>query len=434
MIMYDIIEKKKLGQILTKEEINFVVTNYTEGQIPDYQMSTLLMAICLNGMNIEETIELTLAMANSGELLDLAPINGIKVDKHSTGGVGDTTTLIVAPLVAACGVPVAKMSGRGLGHTGGTIDKLEAFSGFNVEIPLEQFMNAVNNNDICVVAQTNNLAPADKKIYALRDVTATVDNLSLIAASIMSKKIASGADAIVLDVKCGNGAFMKTRKEAYELAKVMVDIGNGVGRKTVAIVTNMSQPLGCMVGNSLEVIEAIEALKGNGSKDLMEVSMKLASQMLILGGSVKTEEESMVILQQCIESGRALDKMKQWVKSQGGNVCEIEDTTLLPNAKYSIDVVSNKSGYVGAIDTAMIGKAAFVIGAGRKNKDDIIDLGVGLCIKKRIGDNVNEGDIIATIMYNDEQCLELAKKYVKEAFHISEEQVTVEPLIYDVIM
>ncbi|MGL4798139.1 MAG: pyrimidine-nucleoside phosphorylase [Cellulosilyticaceae bacterium] len=433
MRMYDIIEKKKYGKVLTKDEISFVIKGYTDGSIPDYQMSALLMAIYFQGMNNEETALLTQCMAESGEMLDLSSIEGIKVDKHSTGGVGDTTTMVLAPIVAAAGVPVAKMSGRGLGHTGGTVDKLESFPGFQVELPLEKFMANVNQYGIAVASQTGNLAPADKKIYALRDVTATVNNVSLIAASIMSKKIAAGSNAIVLDVKCGSGAFMKNLEDAKELAQTMVEIGKNVGRETIALVTDMSQPLSLAIGNSLEVIEAIETLKGNGPKDLVEVSEMLAAHMLMLAGKVATVEEGKKLTQELITSGKAIAKMKEWISSQGGDAAAVDDYSLLPQAASQVAVQAERSGYVAAIDTEMVGKAALVLGAGRENKESVIDLGVGLMIHKKIGDYVDAGEAIATLYYNDAQKLQAATEYLKEAYVVSEEVVTAPPLIYTVI-
>lgn len=433
MRMYDIIEKKKYGKVLTKDEISFVIKGYTDGSIPDYQMSALLMAIYFQGMNNEETALLTQCMAESGEMLDLSSIEGIKVDKHSTGGVGDTTTMVLAPIVAAAGVPVAKMSGRGLGHTGGTVDKLESFPGFQVELPLEKFMANVNQYGIAVASQTGNLAPADKKIYALRDVTATVNNVSLIAASIMSKKIAAGSNAIVLDVKCGSGAFMKNLEDAKELAQTMVEIGKNVGRETIALVTDMSQPLSLAIGNSLEVIEAIETLKGNGPKDLVEVSEMLAAHMLMLAGKVATVEEGKKLTQELITSGKAIAKMKEWISSQGGDAAAVDDYSLLPQAASQVAVQAERSGYVAAIDTEMVGKAALVLGAGRENKESVIDLGVGLMIHKKIGDYVDAGEAIATLYYNDAQKLQAATDYLKEAYVVSEEVVTAPPLIYTVI-
>lgn len=433
MRMYDVIEKKKNGGVLTDKEIGFVVDGYTNEIIPDYQMSAFLMAVCFQGMNDKETATLTECMAKSGDMLDLSSIEGIKVDKHSTGGVGDTTTLIVAPLVAAAGVPVAKMSGRGLGFTGGTADKIEAFDNFNVEVPQQKFIENVNKYNICLATQTGNLAPADKKIYALRDVTATVDNISLIAASIMSKKIASGADAIVLDVKCGTGAFMKSVDEACNLAETMVAIGKNVGREVVALVTDMNQPLSSAIGNSIEIIEAIETLKGKGPCELTEVSIELAAYMLVLAKRVSNLEDGKTLINELITSGKAIEKMKEWVEIQGGNPLAIDDYTLLPQAKHKLDILSKEEGYISAIDTELLGKSALVLGAGRENKESIIDLAVGLKVHKRIGDKVDISEPIATIYYNDESKVEAASKYLFDAYKVSKEAVNKLPLIYKVI-
>lgn len=433
MRMYDVIEKKKHGEELTKEEIDFVVQGYTSGAIPDYQMSALLMAIYFNKMSIRETSDLTMAMAYSGETSDLSQISGVKVDKHSTGGVGDTTTIVLAPLVAAAGVPVAKMSGRGLGHTGGTIDKLEAFPGFSVALSTQDFIKNVNTHHIAVVSQTGNLAPADKKIYALRDVTATVDNISLIAASIMSKKIASGADAIVLDVKCGSGAFMKTLEDAVALGEAMVNIGKHVGRKTMAIITDMNQPLSYAVGNTLEVVEAIETLKGHGPKELTTLSKTLAAYMLVLAGRVTTPEEGMDLTDQLITSGAAIDKLKEWVTIQGGNPTSVMDYSLMPGTTYTQEVYAQYTGYVSGIDTELIGKAALLVGAGRENKESTIDLGAGLIIHKKIGEKVVVGESIATLYYNEGKNPEDAAIRVQQAYHISDSPVETPTLIHKII-
>ncbi|MGL4736815.1 MAG: pyrimidine-nucleoside phosphorylase [Cellulosilyticaceae bacterium] len=433
MRMYDIIEKKKHGEELSKAEIEFVVKGYTDGSIPDYQMSALLMTIYFNKMTIRETSDLTMAMAYSGETSDLSEITGVKVDKHSTGGVGDTTTIVLAPLVAAAGVPVAKMSGRGLGHTGGTIDKLEAFPGFSVALSTEEFIKNVNEHYIAVVSQTGNLAPADKKIYALRDVTATVDNISLIAASIMSKKIASGADAIVLDVKCGSGAFMKTIEDAIALAEAMVNIGNHVGRKTMALVTDMNQPLSYAIGNTLEVVEAIETLKGNGPEELTVLSKTLAAHMLVLAGRVATPDEGIALAEQLICSGEAVEKLKEWVKIQGGNPESVNDYHLMPTAAMTQEVHAVRAGYVSGIDTELIGKAALVLGAGRENKESVIDLGAGLKVHKKIGERVEAGDVIATLYYNEEKNPEDAVELVQQAYQLCESCVEKPTLIYKII-
>ena len=434
MRMYDIIDNKKRGKVLSKEEIEFVVEGYTKGSIPDYQMSALLMAIYFKGMNTEETSLLTLAMASSGSVMDLSNIEGIKVDKHSTGGVGDKTTIVLGPLVAAAGVKVAKMSGRGLGHTGGTIDKLEAIKGFQVELSMEQFIENVNKHHISVVSQSGNLAPADKKIYALRDVTATVDQISLIASSIMSKKIASGAEAIVLDVKCGSGAFMKTIDEATDLAKAMVDIGNNVGRKTVALVTDMNQPLGKAVGNALEVIEAIETLKGNGPEDLTQLTITLASHMLVLGKVSDTLQEAENKVWEIIKSGKAIEKLKEWIISQGGEADAVDHYDLLGQAKYSKQIMLEKEGYVHAIEAEQVGKAALLLGAGRETKTSPIDLSVGLIIHKKIGDFVQKGEAVATIYYGDLSHVEEAEKTLSEAYVIHDGLSHSPELIYKLII
>lgn len=401
MRMYDVIEKKKMGGRLSSEEIEFFVNGFTDGSIPDYQVSALLMAIYFQGMNKEETLALTLTMAKSGDMLDLSAINGIKVDKHSTGGVGDKTSLVLAPMVAALGVPVAKMSGRGLGHTGGTIDKLEAFEGFTTKLEEQRFINNVNTIKIAIAGQTANLAPADKKLYALRDVTATVDNISLIAGSIMSKKIASGADAIVLDVKTGSGAFMREEKDAINLAQTMVDIGNGYGRETVALVTDMNQPLGLAVGNILEVKEAIATLKGEGPEDLHELCLQLGTQMVRLAKVTDSEEEARKMLEGTITSGSALNKLKEFVVAQGGNSESIDDPSLFEMATIIEAVVASKAGYINHIETEEIGFATMLLGGGRETKDSVIDLAVGYVFEKKLGDYVEVGDTIAMIHAND---------------------------------
>lgn len=431
--MYDIIESKKRGRALTEEEIDFVVAGYTQGNIPDYQVSALLMAIYFQGMNLEETAKLTMAMAQSGDQIDLSPIEGIKVDKHSTGGVGDKTTIVLAPLVAAVGAKVAKMSGRGLGHTGGTIDKLESFEGFKVEMSEDAFFKQVNEHHIAVVGQSGELAPADKKLYALRDVTATVDNMSLIASSIMSKKIASGADAICLDVKCGTGAFMKKLEDAKALAQTMVDIGNHVGRHTMAVVSDMNQPLGYAVGNALEVIEAIETLKGNGPEDLTLLTTTLASHMLVLSKICISLEEAHQKVQEVIQNGAAIAKLQEWIALQGGKKEAVLDYTKLPTAQFKADVILQKSGYVAAIDAESVGRAALVLGAGRETKESDIDLAVGIVIHKKIGDEVKEGEAVATIYYNDCDKLQNAQSILRSAYELSSEEVSAPTLIYEII-
>lgn len=385
MRMVDIIAKKRDNEALTKEEIDFFVEGYTNDEIPDYQVSSIMMAIFFNDMNDEERANLTMAMVASGDQIDLSEIDGVKVDKHSTGGVGDTTTLVLAPLVAALDVPVAKMSGRGLGHTGGTIDKLEAVEGFHVEITEQEFIDIVNRDKVAVIGQSGNLTPADKKLYALRDVTATVNSIPLIASSIMSKKIAAGADAIVLDVKVGDGAFMKTTEDATELASAMVSIGNNVGRNTMAIISSMEEPLGRAIGNALEVKEAIETLKGEGPEDLTELSLELGSQMVVLGGKADTLEEARTKLQGVIDDGSALEKFKVFLKNQGGDASMVEDPGKLPQAKYTFEVEAAQSGFVEKIGSEAMGVASSMLGAGRQTKDDVIDLAVGLMLNKKVG-------------------------------------------------
>ena len=434
MRAYDIIEKKKKNKELTKQEIEFVVDGYTKGEIPDYQVSALMMAIYFNGMNTEEISALTMAMVNSGDQMDLSPINGIKVDKHSTGGVGDKTTIVLAPIVATLGGKVAKMSGRGLGHTGGTIDKLESFEGFRVELTEEEFFENVNNHNIAVAGQSGDLAPADKKLYALRDVTATVDSIPLIASSIMSKKIASGADAICLDVKCGTGAFMKNLEDAKELAKTMTNIGNHVGRKTMAVISDMNQPLGYAVGNSLEVIEAINTLKGKGPQDLTELTITLGSNMLVLAGVYDNIDTARRAVEDTISTGKAIDKLKEWVELQGGDKSAIDDIDRLPKAAYSEKVIVNLEGYVKEINTEEIGRAALVLGAGRENKQSRIDLSAGLVIHKKIGDEIAGDLCIATIYYNDKSKAEEAKSILIDAYTISSHEVDKQKLIYEVII
>ncbi|WP_066873085.1 pyrimidine-nucleoside phosphorylase [Clostridium mediterraneense] len=432
MRMYDLILKKRQGLELTKEEIDYFIKNYTDGNIPDYQVSALMMAIFFNKMNKRETADLTMAMVNSGDVLDLSEIEGIKVDKHSTGGVGDTTTLVLAPMVAALDIPVAKMSGRGLGHTGGTIDKLESFKGFSVEMTNREFIDNVNSLKIAVGGQTGDLAPADKKLYALRDVTATVDNVSLIASSIMSKKIAAGADAIVLDVKVGDGAFMKNAEDAKLLATEMVDIGTNVGRNTIAIISDMDQPLGYAVGNALEVKEAIETLKGNGPKDLFELCLTLGSNMVVLAKKAETAEQAREMLLETISSGKALEKLKQFVKAQGGDETVIDDTDKLPKAKYVVEVKADRAGKVSKIHAENIGLIAMELGAGRATKDSVIDLAVGIILTKKREDEVKVGDVIAYVHANDMEKAEKAVSKILENYEISETAPSI-PLIYGIV-
>ncbi|MDF2881026.1 MAG: pdp [Clostridiaceae bacterium] len=433
MRMYDIIMKKRNGLELSTEEINFFIENYTKGNIPDYQASALTMAIYFKKMNRRETADLTMAMVNSGDVLDLSKIEGIKVDKHSTGGVGDTTTLVLGPMVAALGIPVAKMSGRGLGHTGGTIDKLESFKGFSVEMPEEKFIENVNNIKLAVGGQTGDLAPADKKLYALRDVTATVDNISLIASSIMSKKIAAGADCIVLDVKVGDGAFMKTPEAARELAEEMVSIGKSVGRNTIAVISDMDQPLGYAIGNALEVKEAIDTLKGKGPKDLFELCLTLGSNMVVLAKKAENIHEARKMLINIIESGKALEKLKEFVAAQGGDTSCIDDTSKLPQAKYIKQVIIEKDGYVSKIHAEKIGIIAMELGAGRATKESIVDLAVGIVLNKKRGDKVSKGDILAYVYTNDEAKGDKAVNDIIFNYEIVDEYKEDKKLIYDVV-
>ncbi len=422
MRMYDLIMKKRNGEVLEEDEIEYMIEGFTKGTIPDYQMSAMMMAIFLQGMNNSETLSLTMAMAHSGDVLDLSNINGLKVDKHSTGGVGDKTSLVLGPMVAALGVPVAKMSGRGLGHTGGTIDKLESFKGFSVDISTDQFIKNVNTIKMAIIGQTADLAPADKKLYALRDVTATVDNMSLIASSIMSKKLAAGADAIVLDVKTGSGAFMKTLEDSFALAEEMVQIGNGAGRHTVAIVSDMDQPLGFAVGNALEVKEAIETLNGEGSKDLLELCVTLGSYMLITTKNATSLEEAKEKLYGTIVDKSALNKFAEFIKAQGGDPAPIYDTSLLPTAAITEEIVSEEEGYVEHIISDEIGMVSLVLGGGRETKESEIDLAVGLVLHKKVGDYVKKGESLATLYANDNKKLQAAKERFKETYFFTKDK------------
>jgi pyrimidine-nucleoside phosphorylase len=431
--MYDLINKKKNGEVLTKQEIEYIVSGYTNGTIPDYQMSAFLMAVCLKEMNVEETSALTMAMANSGDMLDLSAIEGIKVDKHSTGGVGDKTSLVIGPMVAALSVPVAKMSGRGLGHTGGTIDKLESFQGFSTSLSEEQFFDNVNRMKLAIIGQTANLAPADKKIYALRDVTATVDNISLISSSIMSKKIAAGADVIVLDVKTGSGAFMKTMEGSFELAQTMVNIGHNVGRTTYAVISDMNQPLGIAVGNNLEVIEAIDTLSGHGPEDLLDASLTLASYMLLGAKRVSTIEEARELLLNTIKDGSALKKFAEFVTAQGGDASPVFDTSLFPKASLVEPVYAPKDGYVSDIHTDEIGMTSLILGGGRETKESEIDLTVGMKIHAKIGDEVTTKTPIATLYANDPEKLSAAKERFSKAYTISTEKVKAPNHIHGIV-
>lgn len=429
MRMVDLIQKKREDVELTEEEIQFIVNGYTNEDIPDYQVAAFAMAIVFKGMTQNESAALTKAMVESGDQTDLSEIAGIKVDKHSTGGVGDTTTLVLAPLVASLGVPVAKMSGRGLGHTGGTLDKLESVPGFQIEISDERFVELVNQHKIAVIGQTANLTPADKKLYALRDVTATVDSMPLIASSIMSKKIASGSDAIVLDVKVGNGAFMKDLAHAKALAKTMVDIGNNVGRNTKAVISNMDQPLGQAVGNALEIKEAIETLQGKGPEDLHELSVTLGSQMVLLAEQADTLEEARQMLEENIRNGKALATLKTFFDHQGGDPLVVDDLALLPTAAYQFEIASKKSGYVSEIIADQIGMAAMHLGAGRVTKDSDIDLAVGLLLHKKIGDKVEAGESLVTVHSNSEDIADAAEQ-IHEAYKIVDDKVEAPTLVY----
>ena len=433
MRMYDLIIKKRNGEQLSTEEISYFIASYTKGEIPDYQVSALLMAIFFKKMNMRETTDLTMAMVHSGDMLDLSGIDGIKVDKHSTGGVGDTTSLVLTPMVAALGIPVAKMSGRGLGHTGGTIDKLESFEGFSVDMTEKQFINNVNTKKIAIMGQTSDLAPADKKLYALRDVTGTVDNISLISASIMCKKIAAGADCIVLDVKVGDGAFMKSHKDAKELAKVMVEIGNSVGRKTVAIISDMDQPLGFAIGNALEVKEALDTLVGKGPEDLMELCLTLGSNMVVLANKAKNIAAARELLLGVVKDGSALAKLKEFVGAQGGNTDQVDNPELLPKAKYVVEVKSDKEGYINKINAENIGLVAMELGAGRATKEDKIDLAVGIVLNKKRNDFVKIGEVLAYIHANDEKKIEKATKDILANYLISAEKGAEIPLIYETV-
>jgi len=429
--MYDIIEKKRDGFSLSEDEIKFVIDGYTNQIIPDYQVSALLMAIYFKGMTEEESAYLTMAMAHSGVTLDLNAISGVKVDKHSTGGVGDTTTLMLIPLVASLGIPVPKMSGRGLGHTGGTIDKLESIPGFHVEISETQFIELVKKNGLSIIGQSENLAPADKLLYSLRDVTATVNSIPLIASSIMSKKIASGADKIVLDVKVGKGAFMKDLTEARELAKTMVKIGANVNKETVAVITNMDEPLGKAIGNALEIKEAIATLSGVGPVDITELVIELGAHMVMLGGKAIQIEEAKNMLRTNIDNGQAIEYMKRLIRAQGGDDNVVDHVDLLPKSTYTFDIKAKKAGYVTELTAHELGRAAMLLGAGRRTKEDVIDLAVGLYLHKKIGDYVQVDDVLCTIHANNPHVKEV-EAIVKESIVISSEQND-SPLILDII-
>ena len=432
MRMVDIILKKRAKQELSTEEIKFFVDGFTKGEIPDYQVSALLMAIIFNKMTERETFDLTEAMLNSGDKVDLSSIEGVKVDKHSTGGVGDKVSLVLGPMVASCGVKLAKMSGRGLGHTGGTLDKLESIPGLRINLTDEEFFNQVNNVGMAIIGQTAKLVPADKKLYALRDVTGTVDNMSLIASSIMSKKLASGADTILLDVKFGNGAFMKTKEDAEELAKLMVKIGKFFKRDTRAEITDMGEPLGCAVGNILEVKEAIETLKGNGPKDLLEVCLSSGSTMLVQAKVCKTKAEARELLLSKIASGEAFETFKKFIEAQGGDLRYIEDPSIFPEAMYNRQIIAQRSGYVSRVEAITIGIAAMQLGAGREKKEDIIDTSAGIVLNKKVGDKVEKGEVLATL-YTDKPNFDLIAKDIFGAFEIVDEPVERAPVVLEEI-
>lgn len=429
----DLIQKKKNGETLTKGEIDFMITDYVAGKIPDYQMSAMLMAIYFNGMENEELAAFTLAMRDSGDLVDLSPIEGIKVDKHSTGGVGDKTTLIVGPIVAACGVPVAKMSGRGLGFTGGTLDKLESISGFRIDLSAEEFFETVKKTGISVIGQTGNLAPADKLLYALRDVTATVDSIPLIAASVMSKKLAAGSDKIVLDVTTGSGAFMKNTRDAKKLAKHMVAIGNHAGKETVAILTGMEEPLGFAIGNNMEVKEAIEVLKGDGPEDVKEVSVALAGMMLSLGLENVSHSQGKRMAKKALSSGQAFEKFKEMVQAQGGDIRYVEHPEFFERDAFEGEVLAAEDGFLSGMDTEKIGVAAGLLGAGRETKDSVIDMSAGIYLKKKIGDTVKKGEPIAICYAGTKEKLNRGMAMFESSIRYSKEAPRIPKLIVDII-
>ena len=429
----DLIQKKKNGETLTKEEIDFMITDYVAGKIPDYQMSAMLMAIYFNGMENEELAAFTLAMRDSGDLVDLSPIEGIKVDKHSTGGVGDKTTLIVGPIVAACGVPVAKMSGRGLGFTGGTLDKLESISGFRIDLSAQEFFETVKKTGISVIGQTGNLAPADKLLYALRDVTATVDSIPLIAASVMSKKLAAGSDKIVLDVTTGSGAFMKNTRDAKKLAKHMVAIGNHAGKETVAILTGMEEPLGFAIGNNMEVKEAIEVLKGGGPEDVKEVSVALAGMMLSLGLENVSLSQGKRMAKKALSSGQAFEKFKEMVQAQGGDIRYVEHPEFFERDAFEGEVLAAEDGFLSGMDTEKIGVAAGLLGAGRETKDSVIDMSAGIYLEKKIGDTVKKGEPIAICYAGTKEKLNRGMAMFESSIRYSKEAPRIPKLIVDII-
>lgn len=429
MRMYDLISKKRNGGALNKEEMTQLIEGYVKGEIPDYQMSAFLMAVYFQGMTREETAIMTDLVARSGDMVDLSSIEGIKVDKHSTGGVGDKTTLIAAPLAAACGVKVAKMSGRGLGHTGGTVDKLESIPGMRVSLERDEFFDVVNKTGLCVIGQSGNLTPADKKLYALRDVTATVESIPLIAVSIMGKKLAAGSDCILLDVKTGSGAFMNRVEDSLALAREMVSIGESVGKKTVALITNMDIPLGNNIGNSLEVIEAVETLKNQGPEDLTKVCVELAANMLYLAG-MGDMDTCYAKVKEALENGAALQKLIEMVEAQGGDSDVIKDTTKFETASIVKEVISPYDGYITCMDTKACGIASCILGAGRETKDDVIDYSAGIILKKKTGDNIRKGEVLAVLYGNKEEKMQPAEEEFLKALRVEDTKPEAEKLIY----
>lgn len=430
----DIIQNQRDGRTLTTEEIHYLINGYVKGEIPDYQLSAWAMAVYFQGLSARETADLTMAMAASGDQIDLGQIRGKKVDKHSTGGVGDTTTLVLAPLVAAAGVPVAKMSGRGLGHTGGTIDKLESIPGFNVERTKEQFINQVNDIGVAVISQSGNITPADKMLYGLRDVTATVESIPLIASSIMSKKIAAGADAIVLDVKTGGGAFMKTPEDSIRLAQAMVEIGDQVGRETIAVISSMNEPLGYAIGNGLEVQEAIDTLAGRGPADLTELCLTLGTYMVIAGGQATDEQSARAMLEDLLRNGTALERFKQLVAAQGGDTSVIEDPSRLPRAEHVLEVRAERDGYVSAMDAEAIGRAAMKLGAGRETKQSQIDMAAGIVLRVKVGERVENGTVLAELHTNRDQAeAAVIAGEVQKSIELSDQEPAPFPFIHAIV-
>ena len=434
MNIIDIIYKKRNNEVLTKEEIEYVVNSYVANEIADYQVSALLMAICINGLNDKEIYDLTLAMMNSGDKMDLSSISNMTIDKHSTGGVGDKTTLVLAPMLASMGFAVAKMSGRGLGHTGGTIDKLESIEGFKVELSEDRFISNINKINFALASQTKNIAPADKKIYALRDVTATVDNIGLIASSVMSKKLACGARTIVLDVKVGNGSFMTEVEEAKKLANCMIDIGKKFGRNICAVISDMNQPLGHAVGNALELKEAISVLRGEEKGELLELCLELGAYALTISGQCSETKDAKKSLLECVSSGKAYEKFIEFVRLQDGNIDMIKNTELLPKSEYEANLLASETGFITSINSKEVGMSALISGAGRLRKEDKIDFGAGIYLHKKLGDSVNKGDIVASIYSSSEEKLNQAKDRLAQAIIIGDRLGENSPLIYEVVL